>query len=132
MIALTLAAIIPLDMHEMADSSAVGSLKETTLISGALTTVFSYWAFITGVTFWIVQHTKTVVGFVQVASILGYSMTSICIVVGLGGITERATMETTSHILFYILWFLIGGLASIRLALLLIGRTPMDYKNRFR
>lgn len=132
MIVLTLAAIIPLDMHDISELSVHGSLRDTTLISTALTTSFCWWAFLSGITFWVVQHTKTFVSFVQVASILGYSMTSVCIVIGIGGITERTNIDSSTHILFYILWMAVGGLANMRLALLLIGRTPMDYNNRFK
>ena len=132
MIVLTLAAIIPLDMHDISEVSEHGSLRDTTLISTALTTSFSWWIFLSGITFWIVQHTKTFVSFVQVASILGYSLTSVIFVIGLGGIVERTNVDESKHFLFYILWAIIGGLANMRLALLLIGRTPMDYNNRFK
>lgn len=137
MIVLTLAAIIPFDMHHASASSNPGSLRETTIISSALITTFSYWGFATILTFWIVQQTKTLVNIVQVASIIGYSMTSTCIVIGLGGITERATNNSNNqntatssvttafnNTAFYLLWIFVGGLANLRLALTLVGRTP--------
>ena len=70
-------------------------------------------------------------------------MTSTCIVIGLGGITERATNSeiknatTFSNFInnttFYLLWIFVGGLANLRLALTLIGRTPhtAQDKNNF-
>jgi len=132
MIVLTLAAIIPVYMHDIIDNTMGGSIRDTTLISGILATCLTYWWFGTLIVFYVSQLTKTFVTIVQTASVFGYSMSSMCIVLGVGGITERSNIDTCSHVLFFILWLLVGGVANLRLALVLMGRTPMDYQYRFK
>lgn len=114
MLVLTLIALL---LYEMKTSGH--TVKEGTLIGTAFGTCFGYWGGC-GTMAWLVAYVcNTHITYLQVLSMMGYSLTSHCAVVFL------STMIHTSHdhMLFYALWGIFGGLSSLRMLSILISRT---------
>jgi protein YIPF3 len=114
MICFTLVALL---LHEMKYSGH--TVAEGTLMGSALLTVFGYWMGVSAV-LWTVAYVCSVqLRPMQINTILGYAMTGDCVVVLLSALIHAAQ----SHILFYVLWIVAGGLTSVRMVCLFSSRT---------
>ncbi|CAF0807797.1 unnamed protein product [Adineta ricciae] len=114
MIAFTLAAIL---IYQMKLSSH--SVQDGTLIGTSFLVCFGYWV---GSSFAISSFSyvcNTQLSLMQILSINGYALFGHCLVLFL------ATFIHTSHdhFLFYGLWLVVGGLAAIRMAMIVTSRT---------
>ncbi|CAF3725351.1 unnamed protein product [Rotaria sordida] len=114
MIVFTLAAIL---IYQMKLSSH--SVQDGTLIGTSFLVCFGYWI---GSSFAISSFSfvfNTQLSLMQVLSINGYALFSHCIVLFL------ATFIHTGydHLLFYGLWAIVGGIAGLRMTLIIMSRT---------
>ena len=114
MLVLTLIALLLFEMK-----SSEHTVQEGTLIGTAFGTCFGYWIGC-GTIVWLVAYVcNTHLAFLQLLSMLGYSLTSHCVVVLLSTLIHTAH----DHMFFYLLWGIFGGLSTLRMASILISRT---------
>lgn len=114
MLVLTLIALLLFEMK-----SSDHTVQEGTLIGTAFGTCFGYWIGC-GTIVWLVAYVcNTHLAFLQLLSMLGYSLSSHCIVVLLSTLIHTAH----DHMFFYLLWGIFGGLSTLRMASILFSRT---------
>lgn len=114
MLTLTLIAFL---LFEMKNSGH--SVKEGTLIGTAFGTCFGYWIGC-GTLAWLVSYVcNTHATYLQIISMIGYSLSAHCIVVLLSTLIHTAH----DHMFFYVLWGIFGGLSTLRMMSILISRT---------
>jgi len=100
MLVLTLIALL---LYEMKSSGH--TVQEGTLIGTAFGTCFGYW-FGSAALLWITAYVcNTHISFLQLLSLIGYSITAHCAVV----MTSTVVHTTHDHMFFYLLWATFGG-----------------------
>lgn len=114
MLVLTLIALI---LNEMKSSGH--TVREGTLIGTAFGTCFGYWLGC-GSLIWIISYVcNTHISYLQLLSMLGYSLTGHNLIVLLSSIVHTSH----DHMLFYFLWGTFGGLTTLRMMSILVSRT---------
>ncbi|XP_067951462.1 protein YIPF3-like [Watersipora subatra] len=114
MLVLTLIALLLFEMK-----SSGHTVKEGTLIGTAFGTCFGYWIGC-GTLAWLVSYVcNTHITYLQIISMIGYSLASHCIVVFLSTIIHTSH----DHMFFYTLWGVFGGLSTLRMVSILLSRT---------
>lgn len=114
MLVLTLIALL---LYEMKSSGH--TVKEGTLIGTAFGTCFGYWIGC-GTLVWLVAYLcNTHLSYLQIISMLGYSLTSHCLVV----LVSTLVHTSHDHMFFYLIWTVLGGLSSLRMVSILFPRT---------
>lgn len=114
MIVFTLAAILIYQMK-----LASHSVQDGTLIGTSFLLCFGYWIgssfLISSVSFVCNTHLT----FMQILSLNGYALFSHCVVLFLATFIHIGH----DHLLFYSLWFILGGIAATRMILIIVART---------
>lgn len=111
----TLVAVL---LYEMKSSDH--RVQEGTLMGSALITVFGYWLGVSALVWLVAYICNAQVKPIQVATLIGYALTSHVAVVLLTTLFH----STHSHKLFYLLWALLGGLTTLKLVTTFVVRTP--------
>lgn len=114
MLVLTLIALL---LYEMKTSGH--TVKEGTLIGTAFGTCFGYWIGCGTLTWLVAYVSNTHITYFQIISMMGYSLTSHCIVVLLSTVIHTSH----DHMFFYVLWGVFGGLSTLRMLSILVSRT---------
>ncbi|GAB1605168.1 protein YIPF3-like isoform X1 [Argonauta hians] len=114
MVIFTLIALLLFQMK-----SSGHQVQEGTLMGTSFLVCFSYWIGASSVISLLSYLCNIPVTMTQVLSMLGYGLFGHCIVVFLSTITHTSH----SHILFYLLWALFGGLSTARMAFIVLSRT---------
>ncbi|XP_025087499.1 protein YIPF3-like isoform X1 [Pomacea canaliculata] len=114
MVVLTMIALL---LYQM--KSAEHRVTDGTLMGSALGVCFAYW-FGASCLVWVLSYVFSVkIVLIQVMSMVGYGMFGHCIVLFLGTLIHTSH----DHAFFYLLWVIFGGLATLRMATILISRT---------
>lgn len=114
MMVLTLIALLLFQMK-----SYKVTVQEGTLMGSAFVTCFGYWFGITGFLWLAAFVCNTRVAVIQLLNLLGYALFGHCIVVLLTVVIH----PNHSHLFFYLIWLIFGGLSSLRMASVLMSRT---------
>jgi len=114
MLVFTLIAIL---LFQMKTSGHV--VEEGTLMGTAFAMCFGYWFGVSSIIRLLTYLCGTRITMLQVLSLLGYALFGHCIVLGLTTLIH----SQDSHILFYLLWAVIGGLSTMRMVSILVSRT---------
>lgn len=113
MLVLSLIAILLFSMK-----SSGHTVQEGTLIGTAFIVCFGYWLGASSI-FKILAHVcNTHLTFLQILSLTGYALSGPCICLF---ITTFSHHET--HVSFYLLWLIFGGLPSLRMVSVFVSRT---------
>ncbi|XP_064601118.1 protein YIPF3-like [Liolophura sinensis] len=94
-------------------------VEEGTLMGTAFGVCFTYWLGASTFIWFLCYVCNTHMAFVQILSMVGYALFGHCLVLFLGTIIHTSH----DHLFFYILWAIVGGLSSLRMASLVISRT---------
>lgn len=114
MMVLTLIALLLFQMK-----SYKVSVQEGTLMGSAFVTCFGYWFGVSGF-LWVAAFVcNTRIAIIQLLNLLGYALFGHCVVICLTVVIH----PNHSHLFFYVMWLVFGGLSSLRLASLLMSRT---------
>ncbi|KAL8565381.1 hypothetical protein ACOMHN_029076 [Nucella lapillus] len=113
MVVLTMIALLLYQMktadHRVADGTLMGS---------ALGVCFTYWLGTSSLV-WLLAYVCSVrITMVQILSMLGYGMFGHCIVLFLGTVIHTSH----DHVFFYLLWAIVGGLATLRMVCIIMSR----------
>ncbi|XP_014781090.2 protein YIPF3 [Octopus bimaculoides] len=114
MVIFTLIALLLFQMK-----SSGHQVQEGTLMGTSFLVCFSYWFGASSAIFLLSYLCNIQVTMIQVLSMLGYGLFGHCIVVFVSTVTHTSH----SHILFYMLWALVGGLSTARMAFVILSRT---------
>ncbi|XP_064634788.1 protein YIPF3-like isoform X2 [Lineus longissimus] len=95
-------------------------VNEGTLMGSAIGVCFFYWLGTSALIWTMAYVCNTHIRGVQILSLLGYSLSGHCVVIFLGTIVHT----THSHLLFYLLWAIFGGVCTLRMVSVLVSRTP--------
>jgi tryptophan-rich sensory protein len=115
MLVFTLIAML---LYQMKSSGH--TVQEGTLMGTAFATCFGYWFGIASLV-WVLGYVcSTRITMTQILNLLGYALFGHCIVLFLTTLIH----PSHSHLLFYILWLSFGGLATLKMATVLMSRTP--------
>ncbi|XP_064476365.1 protein YIPF3-like isoform X2 [Ornithodoros turicata] len=109
--------LITLLLYGMKTSGHV--VKEGTLMGTAFGVSFGYWLGGSSLVYCAAYVSNTHVTFLQVLSSVGYALSGHCIVLTLSSIFH----PVHSHIFFYVICFLFGGLTCAKLVSMLLART---------
>ncbi|XP_012940327.1 protein YIPF3 [Aplysia californica] len=114
MVVLTLIALL---LYQM--KTADHRVEEGTLIGSAFGVCFMYWLG-ASCTVWFAAYVCNIrFAALQVLSMMGYGLSSHCIVILLGTVLHTSH----DHMFFYLLWAGVGGLATLRMATIVMSRT---------
>ncbi|PAA51865.1 hypothetical protein BOX15_Mlig002953g4 [Macrostomum lignano] len=111
----TLVAVL---LYEMKSSDH--RVQEGTLMGSAMITVFGYWLGVSALVWLVAYICNAQVKPIQVATLIGYALTSHVAVV----LLTTFFHSTQSHKLFYLLWAVLGGLTTLKLVSTFVVRTP--------
>lgn len=114
MLVLTLIAML---LYQMKSQSII--VQEGTLMGTAFGTCFGYWLGTSGLVLLAAYVCSTNISMLQLLNLLGYGLFGHCIVLFL----TTAFHPSHNHVFFYSLWMFFGGLASLRIASVLMSRT---------
>jgi hypothetical protein len=115
MLVFTLIAML---LYQM--KSAGHTVQEGTLMGTAFATCFGYWFGVASLV-WVFSYVcNTRIGMTQILHTLGYALFGHCIVLFLTTLFHPAH----SHLFFYALWLAFGGLSTLKMASVLMARTP--------
>lgn len=114
MMVLTLIALLLFQMK-----SYKVTVQEGTLIGSAFFTCFGYWFGMAGLLRTTAYIGNTRISIVQLLNLLGYALFGNCIVLAATAVIH----PNHSHLFFYCMWLIFGGLSSLRVASLLMSRT---------
>ncbi|UYV69382.1 YIPF3 [Cordylochernes scorpioides] len=103
MLVLTLIALL---LYGMKTSDHV--VKEGTLMGTAFGVSFGYWFGATGLVFFLCFISNCAISFFQLLSLVGYGISGHCLTLLLGTLIH----PENSHISFYLLWLVFGGLSA--------------------
>ncbi|XP_077437524.1 protein YIPF3 isoform X1 [Vanacampus margaritifer] len=111
MLVLTLVAIL---LHGMKTSGTV--IREGTLMGTAIGTCFGYWLGVSSLIFFLAYLVNAQITMLQTLSLLGYGLFGPCVAL-------LVSYNVHVHLLFYLLWLLLGGLSTLRMVSALLSRT---------
>ncbi|KAK3803450.1 hypothetical protein RRG08_027553 [Elysia crispata] len=114
MVVLTLIALL---LYQM--KSADHRVEEGTLIGSAFAVCFMYWFGASGLVWFVAYVSEVRIAILQILSMLGYALFGHCIVIFLGTVIHTHH----DHMFFYLLWAIIGGLSTLRMAGIIMSRT---------
>lgn len=114
MVVLTLIALL---LYQM--KSADHRVEEGTLIGSAFAVCFMYWLGASGLVWFVAYVSEVRIAILQILSMMGYALFGHCIVLFLGTIIHTSH----DHMFFYLLWAIIGGLSTLRMAGIIMSRT---------
>ena len=100
-------------------------VEDGTLMGTAFGLCFTYWFGASGLLFGLAYFCNIQLRLLQILSLLGYAMFSHCVVLFLSTVIH--THHT--HLFFYLVWFVFGGLSALRLVGVFVARTR-DPHNR--
>jgi len=120
MVIFTLIAIL---LFQMKVSSH--RVEDGTLMGTAFGLCFTYWFGASGLLLGLAYFCNIQLRLLQILSLLGYAMFSHCLVLLLSTVIHTHH----SHLFFYFLWLVFGGLSALRLVAVFVGRTR-DPRNR--
>jgi len=100
-------------------------VEDGTLMGTAFGLCFTYWFGSSGLLFGLAYLLNIQLRLLQILSLLGYAMASHCVVLFLSTIIHTYH----SHLFFYAIWLVFGGLAALRLVAVFFARTR-DPKNK--
>ena len=100
-------------------------VEDGTLMGTAFGLCFTYWFGASGLLFGLAYFCNIQLRLLQILSLLGYAMFSHCVVLFLSTVIH--THHT--HLFFYLVWFVFGGLSALRLVGVFVARTR-DPRNR--
>ncbi|KAL5007257.1 hypothetical protein ScPMuIL_016063 [Solemya velum] len=115
MVIFTLIALLLFQMKH-----AEHTVEEGTLMGTSFGVCFMYWFGASGFVWFMTYVCNTQINMVQILNMLGYGLFGHCLVLFIGTLLHTSH----DHLLFYLLWAVIGGLSSLRMACILISRTP--------
>jgi len=95
------------------------TVQEGTLMGTAFAVCFGYWFGVSSILRMLTYLCGTRITMLQILSLLGYALFGHCVVLGLTTLIH----SYDSHILFYILWFVLGGLSTLRMVSIMMSRT---------
>ncbi|KAI0242520.1 Protein YIPF3 [Lamellibrachia satsuma] len=114
MIVLSLIAILLFQMK-----SSGHTVQEGTLMGSAFGICFGYWVGMSGFSWFLANICNTHISLVQLLSLLGYALFGHCVALLLGTLIHTSH----SHMFFYTLWLVFGGLSTLKMVSILIART---------
>ncbi|KAK3103022.1 hypothetical protein FSP39_015818 [Pinctada imbricata] len=114
MVIFTLIALLLFQMK-----AAEHKVEEGTLMGTAFGVCFTYWLGAAGLMWFLCFVCNTRISAVQILSLLGYGLSSHCVVILLGTVIHTSH----DHIFFYCLWAIIGGLSTLRMVSVVLSRT---------
>ncbi|XP_074661933.1 protein YIPF3-like isoform X2 [Tubulanus polymorphus] len=91
---------------------------EGTLMGSAIGLCFAYWIGGSALIWSVAYVSNSHIRGMQVASLLGYALTGHCIVLFLGTVIHTSH----THMLFYLLWAIFGGLCTLKMVTVLLER----------
>ncbi|CAD5121016.1 DgyrCDS9559 [Dimorphilus gyrociliatus] len=114
MLVFTLIAILLFQMK-----TSDHTVQEGTLMGTAFAVCFGYWIG-TSSFVWVLSYVcNSRIQLVQIMSMIGYALFAHCLVLGFGTIWHSGH----DHGLFYLLWLILGGLSTVKMVCILLGRT---------
>ncbi|XP_047459088.1 protein YIPF3 [Mugil cephalus] len=111
MLVFTLVAIL---LHGMKTSGTV--IREGTLMGTAIGTCFGYWLGVSSFIYFLSYLVNAQITMLQTLSLLGYGLFGHCVVL-------LVSYNVHFHVLFYVLWLLLGGMSTLRMVGVLLSRT---------
>lgn len=94
-------------------------VKEGTLMGTAFGVSFGYWLGAAAFGYLLIYVCNTKMTFIQLLSLLGYSLSGHCLILFLGTVFH----PEYTHIFFYVMWSIIGGLAAAKVVCVLLANT---------
>ncbi|GFN76136.1 protein yipf3 [Plakobranchus ocellatus] len=114
MVVLTLIALL---LYQM--KSADHRVEEGTLIGSAFAVCFMYWLGASALVWFVAYVCEVRIAILQILSMMGYALFGHCIVLFLGTVIHTSH----DHMFFYLLWAVVGGLSTLRMAGIIMSRT---------
>lgn len=114
MLVLTLIALL---LYGMKSSGHI--VKEGTLMGTAFGVCFGYWLGAAAFVYFLAYICSVQLSYMQTLSLMGYALFGHCIVLFLSTLYH----SDSSHLVFYLLWAVFGGLATLKMIIVLMGRT---------
>jgi len=114
MVVLTLIALLLYGMK-----SSGHEVKEGTLMGTAFGVCFGYWLGAASFVYFLAYICNAQLSYLQMLSLMGYALFGHCIVLFLSSVYH----SHSSHLVFYILWAIFGGLSSLKMIIVLMART---------
>ncbi|XP_014661383.1 PREDICTED: protein YIPF3-like isoform X2 [Priapulus caudatus] len=94
------------------------TVQDGTLMGTAFAVCFGYWLGGGCFAYFIAYLSNTRMSLLQMLSMMGYALFGHCIVTFLGTV-----LHTDAHLLFYVLWGVLGGLSALKMVVVLVSRT---------
>ncbi|GFS23674.1 protein YIPF3 [Elysia marginata] len=114
MVVLTLIALL---LYQM--KTADHRVEEGTLIGSAFAVCFMYWLGSSGLVWFVAYVCEVRIAILQILSMMGYALFGHCIVLFMGTVFHTGH----DHMFFYLLWAIIGGLSTLKMAGIIMSRT---------
>jgi len=121
MIVLTLVALL---LAQMKFSGTI--VTEGTLMGTALVTCFGYWGIATSFIYFLAVAAQSLISFIQLSSLVGYSLFSHLLVLLMGNLEHLAWNH---DLLFWLFWLSLGGLSALRIGNVLLSRSVRTRQN---
>jgi len=110
--------LIALLLYQM--KTAEHKVDEGTLMGTAFGMCFTYWIGTSSFVWFVAYVCNINLAILQVLSMIGYALFGHCIVLFLGTVIHTSH----DHVFFYLLWAVLGGLSTARMATIVMYRTP--------